>query len=641
MKGVVNWVWKGLVAEFEIWRVGILPGGLVIALIVATRLLGGLQLLEWLALDHLLRSRPPEPMDQRIVIVGIDEDDIRSVGDYPIPDREIAALLNQLVQVQPAVIGLDIFRDLPVEPGHSELVQVFQNTDHLIGINKVLPDRSGKAVHPPPALPPEQVGFVDVIPDADGAMRRSLLGTPDLQGNYQFSWTIRLAEQYLSTQGVAFGNGTRDPEAMRFGSVELTRFRPHTGGYIRADAGGNQILLNYRSGPSPFRIISMQDVLLERVNPDILRGRIVLVGVMAPSIKDTVKSMASHSNSALIYGVEAQAHAVSQIVSAVLDQRPLLSVWTEGWEYLWIVGWGVMGVGLGRWLKTPLKIILSVAIASTLLVSMSYGAILTGLWIPVVPAFLVLLLNGGGFAAASFYQQEQELRSRLQQRQLMIDQTFNAIHNGPLQTLAKLLRQEGNPDFDASQMFTELRLLNQELRSVQDRMQREMLQETDQFSLMLGHELDLHAPLHQVLEEVYHNVLLRDYPCFKTLRIRIPDFHPVDERHLSPEQKRGLCRFLEEALCNVGKHAVGAKRLEVRVRQVEGRNEICVVDDGPGCATLETEPKSAGGLGTRQAKRLARQLQGEFERSPHSPQGTVCRLSWVSLRQRFGRFGRF
>jgi len=120
--------------EFTIWSVGTLPGIVAIGLIVFLRLNGAMQLIEWVTFDSFLRLRPSEPIDERIVIVGIDEANIRRIRNYPIPDREIAKLLRTLQKYQPRVIGLDIVRDIPVEPGHAELVAAFKdikNPQHL------------------------------------------------------------------------------------------------------------------------------------------------------------------------------------------------------------------------------------------------------------------------------------------------------------------------------------------------------------------------------------------------------------------------------------------------------------------------------------------------------------------------------
>ena len=45
----------------------------VAGLLIALRLAGLLQLLEWAALDQFFRLRPQEPADSRVVIVGISE----------------------------------------------------------------------------------------------------------------------------------------------------------------------------------------------------------------------------------------------------------------------------------------------------------------------------------------------------------------------------------------------------------------------------------------------------------------------------------------------------------------------------------------------------------------------------------------
>ena len=304
-------------------------------------------------------------MDERIVIVGITEEDIQRAKTYPIPDREIADLLKRLQTYQPIAIGLDIVRDIPVEPGHAELTSVFRSSKNAIGVEIALPDRNGFIVAPPPALRSEQVGFADAVLDADGYQRRSLLGAHNPQQKYRFSFAIRLAESYLATRKIKLGDGIRDREAMRFGSIELTRVQPNSGRYVGADANGNQILLNVRSGKMPFRVLSLSQIKSGKVDPEWIRGKIVLIGIMSFSAKDLASSGAiAGINPGRIYGVEMQAHATSQIISAVLDGRPLIQVWADGWEAFWIAVWGLLGMSLGRFLRSLWKILLGLLIAS-------------------------------------------------------------------------------------------------------------------------------------------------------------------------------------------------------------------------------------------------------------------------------------
>ena len=198
-------LWKKIQEEIVVARVGILPGIVIIGLVIIARITGSMQALEWLAFDSFLQLRPEEPIDERIVIVGINENDIRTQKNYPISDHDLATLLWKLQTYNPTVIGLDIYRDLPVNPGHNEIVAAFKNIKNLIAIEKVLPD----AISPPPTLPPEQIGFADQITDSDGKLRRSLLGTPTNKG-YKLSLSLSLAKVYLAERGINLENGKNE-----------------------------------------------------------------------------------------------------------------------------------------------------------------------------------------------------------------------------------------------------------------------------------------------------------------------------------------------------------------------------------------------------------------------------------------------
>lgn len=588
------------------------------------RLLGGFQFLEWKLLDTMLRLRTAEPMDPRITIVAINEADLQNVGVYPIPDGQIAALLETLQRYKPRAIGLDIFRDLPVEPGHQSLAETFANSPEIIGIERRI---LSSPVAAAPALPDEQVGFVDVVLDADGFLRRDLLGATDQDGNYRFSLTIQLAQMYLHQTEYALDNGLRDPEAMRFGPAELNRFRPNAGGYIRADAGGNQILVLPRSGPQPFRAVSLQEVQSGQVPADWFEDRIILVGITAPSIKDIVNSDAIQGvNPGLVSGVEFRAHAVSQVLSAALDDRPLLHSWPDWGEYGWILLWGGMGWVLHYWSRSPRGQLLMVAGGVILLASLGYGLLLQGLWLPMVPAGLAFLVNS--VLVYTFVLYDQGLRDRIQERQQVIEHSFNAIHNGPLQSLVQLIRQaEGEAELDPDQYKNDLKAINRELRQVYSTLRQQSSTLEGQLYLGRSTSVDMTVPLHELLYEVYHNTLERDFPCFSGLRFHVTKFEPMAERSLSLEKKQAIARFLEEALCNCGKYATGATRLKVICCRLDERNVIEVMDNG---VNLDSASQSQdGGHGTEQALQISQQLGGTFERRAVEPKGVLCRLSWT------------
>ncbi|PHJ61283.1 histidine kinase [Nostoc linckia z18] len=634
---MVRRIWRIINSKNQVWRVGLLPGISAIAFVIALRLVGSLQFLELAAYDTLMRLRPQEKIDERILIVGINEKDINRVKSYPIPDRDLALLLNKLKTYKPAVIGLDIIRDLPQEPGHTELVTTLAETKNLIAVEKVLPDLSGFTFNPPRTLTPEQVGFSDALIDGDGKQRRSLLATSNSNGEWKLSFSLRLAQIYLKTKNIALDNVDEDPYSMRFGVTKLPRFQPNSGGYIQTDAGGSQILINFRNCRKPFHTVSLTEIQSGKVNPDWIRGKIVLIAMTSPSAKDYVNSSAINSeNPALNYGVEIQAHVVSQLVSAVLDNRPMINVWGDGWEYLWIISWGILGLSLGRGIRNPLKILLYIIIANICLFFICYGLIIIGWWIPIVPACLILVFNGIGLAA--FYRYDEALRDRIQYRQLIIDQVFDTIHSHPLQTLNIILREvQSDEGLSNQELVSQLQQLNQELRDVYDLVRKEAATELNNFYSPQEQRLDLSQPLDEILFEVYNDILERDYSFFKNIKQKIFKFEPMDECNLSIEQKRSLCRFLEEALRNVKKYADGTNRLEIICSQEDGKNVIRVADNGLKIETM-ADLSSHSGFGTKLAKNLAKQLRGEFKRYPNTPRGIVCQLTWSARKLWFWRF---
>ena len=263
-------------------RVGLFPGTLILGVILIVRQTGTLQLVEWQALDLLLRYAISEPTDDRVVIVGIDEETIGAEGTYPLSDRTLLQLLDTIQAQTPRVIGLDIFRDVPVEPGYDDLSQFFQTSDNVIGINKGL----FPVTAPPPALPSEQVGFADIFLDKDGHWRRALLGVSTEQG-FQFSFALVLAQSYLQTEGLPLENGIHDPVAMRFGPAELPRLDPNFGGYRNLNIQTSiQSMVNFRRGAAPFRFIQSRDIQLGQFDPEWFQDRVVLIGITTPSVPD-------------------------------------------------------------------------------------------------------------------------------------------------------------------------------------------------------------------------------------------------------------------------------------------------------------------------------------------------------------------
>src|SRR6266540_5550229 len=117
------------------------------------RRFGWLQFLEFQAFDFFIRHQPKAATSDPIVLVEMTEADIHSPSlDWPIYDDKMAALLRNLEADQPAVIGLDIWRDNPVPKNgvgiqefnqvlqaHSNIIAIFTRSNALQGIKGIAP----------------------------------------------------------------------------------------------------------------------------------------------------------------------------------------------------------------------------------------------------------------------------------------------------------------------------------------------------------------------------------------------------------------------------------------------------------------------------------------------------------------------
>ncbi|MCU0567983.1 MAG: CHASE2 domain-containing protein [Oculatellaceae cyanobacterium Prado106] len=392
-------------------RLAIAPGATVLATVLSWT--GVVQPLEWAFFDNFVAVRPLEATDPRIVVVTIDDADISRIGQWPIPDVTLAKALRNLSEQQPRVIGLDIYRDLAVEPGHQQLVDVFRTVPNLVGIEK----RFGlqKVPAPPVLAELNRVALADLVEDPDSTVRRGLLSAKDAQTPTILSLGTDVALRYLAEEGVQLEAG-RTAVEYRLGLATFRALDRQDGGYIQADAAGYQILMNYRGPQEAFQTLSLTEVLSGEFAGEEVRDRIVLIGSTAESINDffltpydgSAKSLHSRTP-----GVFIHANLASQIMSAALDGRPLLQVVPEPLEWLWTFGWVVLSVLVTREILEARRIgqrfaytgaVLSIFLSGGALISVGYLLFLGSWWIPVVPALMGLTI--AAIASIGAYNQQ-------------------------------------------------------------------------------------------------------------------------------------------------------------------------------------------------------------------------------------------
>ncbi len=375
-------------------------------LVVGLRFFGTLQSQELQAFDHLMRQRPYEEPDRRLLIVQATPEDIaKDLGlrkkGASLSDQNLTLLLKKLQEYEPMAIGLDIYRDFAAEP---ELAPYLQQ-ENLFGMCKVKSiegDEDAKlGVKPPPEITDYRLGFSDTIADSDGILRRHLLSMkppvandPCLANNHL---SFLLALYYLDQKNIAWQNTSN--RQLKIGEVLLKALKSHTGGYQNLDAGGRQIILNYRSLPSARNVaktVSVSDVLEEEgllKRKEEFKGRIILIGIAQSRNDGSGGDYWPTPYGEEIPGIFIQGHMVSQILSAVLDQRPLLWILPRGLELIWIWLWAILGGIIAYWLKKPLHLAITTATSLTALYGICYLLICQGGWLPLIPAIIVLILT--------------------------------------------------------------------------------------------------------------------------------------------------------------------------------------------------------------------------------------------------------
>ena len=202
--------------------------------VILVRGTGALQPLEWFILDYGLTWTAPTKVDDRLLLVTIDDQDVENLGYYPLQDRDLAQAISILSRSQPSAIGLNIYRNFSVPPGSEELLQVIKQTPELVVVE---PGGTALNLSPLVALKPQQRGIADIVLDPDGTVRRSLLAYRALvpsptesSQTIKQSLATRLALLHLQDQGV--GIYALPDQSVQWGKSRIAPLESNSGGYV-------------------------------------------------------------------------------------------------------------------------------------------------------------------------------------------------------------------------------------------------------------------------------------------------------------------------------------------------------------------------------------------------------------------------
>ncbi|BCL34650.1 CHASE2 domain-containing protein [Nostoc sp. MS1] len=388
------------------WRIILATSLGVTALVWGVRELKWLQSWELKAYDKILRSRPVESLDSRILLVTITEEDLAKQGGN-LSDNTINQLLIKLKSHQARVIALNIYR-----PEQKNLASGIDNKSNIIAA--CLSSSMGRSEIPPPQnFPQENIGYNDLVSDIeeDQIVRRALLFSEpnDSKCNTQFSFAALAAIFYLEQMGI---HPDFAKDKFYLGKTVFPILSPDAGSYQGVDAMGYQILLNYRHPEHLAKTVTLTAILNNQVDPNLVKDRLVMIGTTASSIHPGLYTpySAAPGQPTRTPSIFIHAQVASQLLSTVLDGRPLIWYWPDWAELVWLWVWSLVGGVLGWKIRHPLLFIVVGCTVLAGLVLICAGFFLQSGWIPLIPPALSLVISGAGVMTYTTYRTQQQTK---------------------------------------------------------------------------------------------------------------------------------------------------------------------------------------------------------------------------------------
>lgn len=388
------------------WRIILVTSLGVTAVVWGSRELKWLQSWELKAYDQMLRSRPIESPDPRILVVTITEEDLAQTK-WPLPDTTINQLLAKLETYQPRVIGLNIYR-----PQQKNLGQGLENPSNIIS-TCVLSSMGRSEIPPPPNFPPENIGYSDLVPDseADQIIRRALVFAEptDQKCATPYSFAALVAINYLEQADIQVDFAKHN---FHLGKTIFPILSANAGSYQDINARGYQILLNYRHPDHLAQTVTLTQVLKNQVNPNWVKDKLVIIGTTASSVHPGLYTpySAASQQPTRTPAVFIHAQIASQLLSTVLDKRPLIWYWPDWVELIWIATWSGVGSVLGWRLRHPLLLLVVGGATLAGLVGICAGLFLQAGWLPLIPPALALIMSSVSVMAYTTYKTQQQTK---------------------------------------------------------------------------------------------------------------------------------------------------------------------------------------------------------------------------------------
>jgi CHASE2 domain-containing sensor protein/signal transduction histidine kinase len=294
------------------WGEWLLMTATVLALVLALQQTSLLARTDRLLQDALVRMLPRDVSQSPVVLVGIDDKSIATLGRWPWPRTLHAGLIDRIAAGQPAAIGLDLLlpeADTRQPDNDRHLAEALGRSGKVV-LPMMMQNQAGRAVavEPLPALVGQAaaVGHVHLPVDDDGVARHIYLreGQQQRQWNH-FGVDVLHVGRFWPPDTLLPGSATIEPSTTDPVSRQrLDWQRSHP------------IHIAFAGPPGTFARHAYVDVLDGSVPPETFRGKLVLVGATATGIGDLYATPVTDAQR-LMPGVEITANLVDALLQGL------------------------------------------------------------------------------------------------------------------------------------------------------------------------------------------------------------------------------------------------------------------------------------------------------------------------------------
>jgi serine/threonine-protein kinase len=313
---------------------------IVVTLLVVALYLDRQDWLESLELkiqDKMIQLGRQKGIPSRTIIISIDNSAVDKIGEWPWDAERVAYLIGMLAEYKPAAIGLDF--ELPVYgeidwEGNEFLAKIIAQTgntvvplDFHIAAKPVSGAPTPSGIHPPlladyVRAPSKAVanaswnlGHINSVPDADGTIRSDPL-IVKYAGEYYPSMAVQLVRAALNIHRPRMK--IEPGRAVQIGHLRLP-----------TDDRG-RMLIEYWGGSRTFPTISAGRILEGKANLELIKDKVVIVGVTAAGYVGTLRTSASptmHRSERIANAVECILHKrfISPVNLATLLELAILA----------------------------------------------------------------------------------------------------------------------------------------------------------------------------------------------------------------------------------------------------------------------------------------------------------------------------